>query len=562
MITSIPPPMHRMPQERIHGAQQYCCLGQSGALGHLIAQPGEEAVGPASRSFVACMREAELLEWEAAELCAAAARKDAEAASKRLAALDSLNVALSSTPAHQLRELIHVWKDVWQVGPRPSVASGLASTSTMPACTTPVPSIVPAPIIVTTAPNILGMIMSIPDMGLGDSLGNLSDVNWAGIGETIAQSHITNSPAATSIIMVPTVPMDMDDAVGQSASATTTSMEDEGDADAADVSCLSTPGGDVTADPSLDDDANLLDQILGFCTTPPQDITGTTTTDAGTASTDNAVVLAPVVSLPGDATLTVDTSVLSGGIADQLVQALVSSGDVVVSPLPMAVVPAAGTTQVSARCTAPMSVSEMKHTGKYAGFLQPKGPAPHLEADYLLISPAGKNRHYACSVEGCGMRANSRNTILKHLHTLHWNTHFQCVVGKKMKGDMLDAMGKHFKTCKYHQQNVKMPCKQLFMQHQLELDNHNIELACVPESNASTSCLHSQFPLKDVNPVPTCHSLPNHHFHYHSVLQAKSARVSSRLPHPRTELWRAPLAPPQTSCPVSPQNAPRHADLL
>ena len=78
------------------------------------------------------------------------------------------------------------------------------------------------------------------------------------------------------------------------------------------------------------------------------------------------------------------------------------------------------------------------------------------------------------------MRANSSNTILRHLHTLHWNTRFQCVAGKKMKGDTPDAMGKHFKTCKYHQQNVKTSCKPLFMQHQLELDNHNVILACVP----------------------------------------------------------------------------------
>ncbi len=69
-----------MPQECIRSAQQYCRLGQSGALGDLVAQPGEEAVGPASRSFVAHMREAERLEQEAAELRAAAARKDAEAA--------------------------------------------------------------------------------------------------------------------------------------------------------------------------------------------------------------------------------------------------------------------------------------------------------------------------------------------------------------------------------------------------------------------------------------------------------------------------------------------------
>ncbi len=119
-------------------------------------------------------------------------------------------------------------------------------------------------------------------------------------------------------------------------------------------------------------------------------------------------MLAPVVSLPGDATLTVDTSVLSGGIADQLVQALVSSGDVVVPPLPAAAVPAAVTTQVTARHTAPMSVSEMKHVGKYVTFLHPKGPAPHPEVDYLLIGPVGKNRRYACSVEGCGMHVNSQ----------------------------------------------------------------------------------------------------------------------------------------------------------
>ncbi len=106
-------------------------------------------------------------------------------------------------------------------------------------------------------------------MGLSDSLGDLSDVNWAGIGETIAQSRITDSPAATSVIVAPTVPMDVDDTTGQSASTTTTSMEDEGDADAADVSCLSTPGGDIVVDPSLDSDADLLNQILGFCTTPP-----------------------------------------------------------------------------------------------------------------------------------------------------------------------------------------------------------------------------------------------------------------------------------------------------
>ncbi len=68
MIASVLPPMHRMPQERIHGTQQYCRLGQSGALGDLVTQPGEEAVGPASSSFVARMREAELLEREAAEV--------------------------------------------------------------------------------------------------------------------------------------------------------------------------------------------------------------------------------------------------------------------------------------------------------------------------------------------------------------------------------------------------------------------------------------------------------------------------------------------------------------
>ncbi len=266
MIACVPQPMHRMPQERICGAQQYCRLGQSGALGDLVAQLGEEAVGPASSSFAASMRKAELLEWEAVELCAAAARKDAEAASNWLAALSSFSVALSGTPTHQLRELICVWKDAWRVGPCPSVTSGVASTSTTPAHTVPMPSIVPAPIITTTAPIILGMVMSIPDMGLSDSLGDLSDVNWAGIGETIAQSHITNSPAATSTILVLVAPMDVGDTIGQSASVTTTSTEDEDDAD---VSCPSTPGGDVAADPSLDADADLLDQILGFCTTPP-----------------------------------------------------------------------------------------------------------------------------------------------------------------------------------------------------------------------------------------------------------------------------------------------------
>ncbi len=130
--------------------------------------------------------------------------------------------------------------------------------------------------------------------------------------------------------------------------------------------------------------------------------------------------------------------------------------------------------------TAPLLVSEMKHAGKYAAFLKPKGPARHPEADYLLISPAGKGRRYACSVEGCGMRANSCNTILRHLHTLHWNTRFQCVAGKKLKGDTPDAMVKHIKTCKYHQPNVKMPCKQLVMQHQPKLDNHNVVPACIP----------------------------------------------------------------------------------
>ncbi len=412
MITSVPPLMHRMPQERIRGTQQYCCLGQSGVLGDLVAQLGEEAVGPTSSSFVAHMREAELLEWEAVELHAAAARKDAEAASKRLAALNSFSVVLSGMPAHQLQELIHVWKDAWRVGPRLSVASGAASTSTMPACTVPVPSVVPAPIIATTAPNILGTVMSIPDMGLGDSLGDLSDVNWAGIGETIAQSHITNSPAATSTILALAAPMNVDDTIGQSASTTTTSTEDEDDADDTDISCPSTLSGDAATDPSLDADADLLDQILGFCMTPPRDIAGTATTDANTTSTDDAVMLAPVVTLPGDATLTVDTNVLSSGIAEQLVQALVSSGDVVVPSLPTTVVPAAVTTQVTACRTAPMSVSEMKHAGKYAAFLQPKGPAPHPEADYLLIGPAGKNCHYACSVGGCGMRVNSHKTIL------------------------------------------------------------------------------------------------------------------------------------------------------
>ena len=218
---------------------------------------------------MARMRKAELLEWEAAELRAAAVRKDVEAASKQLVALDSFHVALSGTPAHQLRELICIWKDAWRVGPRPSVASGAASTATTPARTAPMPSAVPAPIIATTAPNISGTIMSIPDMGLSDSLGDLSDVNWAGIGETIAQSHIANSPAATSTISVLAAPMDIDDAIGESASATTTSTEDEDDAADADVSRPSTPGGDIAPYPGLEADADLLDQILGICMTPP-----------------------------------------------------------------------------------------------------------------------------------------------------------------------------------------------------------------------------------------------------------------------------------------------------
>ncbi len=391
------------------------------------------------------------------------------------------HIALSGTPAHQLRELIRIWKDAWRVRQRPSVASGAASTSTTPARTAPMPSAIPATIIATMVPNVSGTIVSILDMGLSDSLGDLSDVNWAGIRETIAQSGITASPAATSTISALAMPMDLDDTITQSASATTTSTEDEDDANDADVSCPSTPVGDVAADPGLEADADLLDHILGICATPPRDATGTSTPDASTSAItmDDAVMLAPVVSLPGDATLTVDTSVLTGGIATELVQALVSSGDVVVPSLPAAMVPAAVTTQVSAHRTAFMSVSEMKHAGKYAAFLQPKGPARHLEADYLLISPAGKGRRYACSMEGCGMRANSRNTILRHLHTLHWNTRFQCVAGKKLKGDTPDAMGKHIKTCKYRQPNVKTPCKQLFMQHETKLENHNIVLACV-----------------------------------------------------------------------------------
>ena len=127
----------------------------------------------------------------------------------------------------------------------------------------------PAPIITTMEPNISGTIVFIPDMRLSDSLGDLSDVNWAGIGETIAQSRITDSPAATSTISVLAATMDVDDAIGQSASATTTSTEDEDDATNANVSRLSTPGGDIIADPTLDADADLLDQILGVCTTPP-----------------------------------------------------------------------------------------------------------------------------------------------------------------------------------------------------------------------------------------------------------------------------------------------------
>ncbi len=113
------------------------------------------------------------------------------------------------------------------------------------------------------------MIMSIPDTGLSDSLGDLSDVNWAGIRETIAQSGIMASPAATSTISALAMPMDMDDAVAQSASATTTSTEGEDDTNDADVSCLSTPGGDAAAYPSVEADADLLDHILGICTTPP-----------------------------------------------------------------------------------------------------------------------------------------------------------------------------------------------------------------------------------------------------------------------------------------------------
>ncbi len=268
MIASVPPPMHRMPQEHIRSVQEYCRLGQSGALGDLVAQPGEEAVAPTSSSFVACMREAELLEREAAELRAAVARKDVEAASKWLAVLDSFNVALSGTPAHQLWELIRVWKDTWQMGPCLSVTPGVASTSTMPARTAPVPSVVPAPIIVMTAPNVSGTIVSILDTGLSNSLGNLSDVNWAGIGEIIAQTHITSSPAATVTVAMPGAPMDVDEAIEQSASAMTTSMEEEDNIDAADISCPSTPGGDAATDPSLDADADLLDQTLGFCMTP------------------------------------------------------------------------------------------------------------------------------------------------------------------------------------------------------------------------------------------------------------------------------------------------------
>ncbi len=196
MISSVPPPMYRMPQERIHGAQQYSRLGQSGALGDLVAQPREEAVGPASRSFVARMCEAERLEQEAAELHAAAAD------------------GAGQLPCC-MRELIRIWKDAWRVGPCPSVTSGVASTSTTPARPAPMPSANPAPIIATTVPNVSGTIVSILDTGLSDSLGDLSDVNWAGIRETIAQSGITASPAATSTISALAMPMDLDDAVCQ-----------------------------------------------------------------------------------------------------------------------------------------------------------------------------------------------------------------------------------------------------------------------------------------------------------------------------------------------------------
>ena len=147
-----------------------------------------------------------------------------------------------------------------------------------------------------------------------------------------------------------------------------------------------------------------------------------------------------------------DTSFLAGGIADQVVQARVSSGDVVAAlpPPPMAVVPAAVTTLVAASGVAWVLASAMKHMGKYVVFLHAKGPAPHPEADYLWVGPVNK-QCYACTVAGCGMRANSRNTILKNLHTLHWNTHFWCMAGKKLKGDMPNAMGKHYKICKYCQ---------------------------------------------------------------------------------------------------------------
>ncbi len=160
MIPSVPPPMYQMPQEHVCRVQQYCQLGQSRALGDLVAQHGQEDMPLASSSFVACMHKAELLEQEAVELRAVAVQKDMEAASKPLAALDSFNIALSSTPAHQLWELIRIWKDAWWMCLCQPATSGTASTSMMPACTTPVSSAVLAPIIASTVPNVSGMIVS------------------------------------------------------------------------------------------------------------------------------------------------------------------------------------------------------------------------------------------------------------------------------------------------------------------------------------------------------------------------------------------------------------------
>lgn len=55
-------------------------------------------------------------------------------------------------------------------------------------------------------------------------------------------------------------------------------------------------------------------------------------------------MLAPVVTLSSNAIVTLASDVIPGGIVDQLVQALVSSGDVVVPPPPTAAVSVAAAT--------------------------------------------------------------------------------------------------------------------------------------------------------------------------------------------------------------------------